>query len=70
MNTLGKVSEQLMVERMHDSKHIISVSCNEGKVLLVNQVLQVFVNWPTAASVYTADTETRHEGHVLSEIHA
>ena len=21
----------------------------------------MFVNWPTAASVYTADTETRHE---------
>ena len=32
MNTLGKVSEQLMVERMHDSKHF-STSYNEGKVM-------------------------------------
>ena len=31
MNTLGKVSEQLMVERMHDSKHISVPLIMKGK---------------------------------------
>ena len=67
---LEKVSEQLMVERMHYSKHIsVPLIMKDGNLLLVNSVLQVFMNWLTAVSVYTADTETRHEGHVLRYTH-
>ena len=63
-------------ECMHNPEKIfldfIAQRESNGNSLLVNNVASSKSLWtkPTTTSAYTAGTETQHEGHVFSEVHA